>query len=327
MRTAKIAVAAVFAAIITASCTSTETAQPSQTSRTDKAHAATLQDRQLAPIAGFTTPAKRSPQIANVTPTPVHEETTDEQPTPTISPRPTTITQREEPTARPTQHSPPTLEPTTQPTRSAPPDRPANTPPRADYRAEARDWAKRRAGRTNNWFTAGLSDDERGCFPQSVRTNQDVKDYLEYLDDAGQPSLKLCLTERGQLGLYMLQTEASGMSGSEEACMWQAARVADLRYTPETNLAEFTEQTEDETEADRTAEIAIIAYCTRERTAPQTMAEVPDSRHEERRRILICLVERIGGPARFMAANLADNTLLGEIAQARRGEGPCGKSR
>ncbi len=80
-------------------------------------------------------------------------------------------------------------------------------------------------------------------------------------------------------------------------------------------------------DAERTAEFAVQAYCTKGRDElPDTLWEHQE-RNPETRRILACLVGLMGGPDRFIAANLQRSTVLEELEHTRTGRGPCAPSR
>ncbi len=325
----------VAAMVLTSSCTAAGPGEPAQ-GHTGKSE--TTREYALAPVAELKTQKSASlesdskaTQPIMLEPTRNHSNTGLRQPTrDTTGDEQRRNAPRERPTATPQRFTTATTSQVREPTRAtSPTDRGDVAAPQltSDGQAASDDWALWRIGDAEDWLMAGIAEADRRCFPSSVKTNEEVKAFLQYLDHTGEQELNRCLSDEAEFGLHLLEREGSDISGAEEFCIWQGMRVASRPYQERATGAAFSVETHEQAEARYMAEVAITAYCTRQRANSLDERAETESPSDQRRRILTCLVERIGGPARFMAANLEENTLLEEIDQALRGEGTCGKSR
>ncbi len=164
-----------------------------------------------------------------------------------------------------------------------------------------------------NWFFESLSEDEQNCFPNAVRSDEDVMDHLRFTEGTERRMLNGCLGEAGELALYMLENSETDAPYEEIACIWRGARATPDEGMLNTEPAAdrpLTEEVMKEREAERAAFAALRNYCA-------------DNTEDREAHILACLVDEAGGPDRFMAANGQRNTVLQELETAKRGQGPC----
>ena len=200
------------------------------------------------------------------------------------------------------------------------PTRARTTPPSRESTDTTEPTWARRADSQDDWFINSLTEQDRTCLPDSVRKNRNVTQYLELFGEVGEYELRTCLSEQGQFALYLLDRPSSELEHDEEVCVWRGLRGANRVPGPTATVGTITEQHYLAEQATRDAEIAVIAYCTQDGDkAPAATRDQDD----ETRRILICLVELMGGPDRFMSANLQRNTVAAELEQAIAGQGPC----
>ncbi len=172
----------------------------------------------------------------------------------------------------------------------------------------------RRLGR--NWFMRSLTEHDRACFPPTVAEDRDALGYLRWADKSGDGELRACLTDEAQIAAQIVQKGREAGTYEEEACIWKGARVETGRAKAEDPLgwnriltAEIQKERDDEELARR----AVKAFCS--------------NATDDTSRILTCLVGSIGGPDRFVAANLERNTVRKELEAALDGAGPCGDGR
>ena len=337
MRKARVGMAIITAAVLTASCTGTNPGGPTQTPpQVQQPGSETTQEYTLAPITELTLEDTSSLESGSKTAEPVVLEPSPGQPNGREE-QPTRDATREEqarnaprerPTARPERPTTATSGRATERTRAPRTEEPTvetTAEITSEQQAAIKRWEQRKGEGGEDWLIAGIVERDRSCFPQSVRSNEDVRGYLDYLDRSGKQTLTRCLSDDAEWALHLLQNEGSEMNGAEEFCMWRATRVADGRYEEGPEHPGLSRP--NQSDGRRLAEMAVITYCTRERVNPLDERAGAESAGEQRARILTCLVDNIGGPARFMAANLERSTVLAEFEEARKSEGPCRTSR
>ena len=170
-----------------------------------------------------------------------------------------------------------------------------------------------------DWFTRRVPAEDRECLSHGLRNDHEARQHLEGLGDQSRAILDQCLSPAGRIAVHILERAELAGEYATEACIQRGSSVeiAGRAREPKPPYHDVMETAETARARDARgmARQAVSAYCS---TPADDNAE---------RRILACLVSRVGGPDRFMAAHLERSTVLEEFARARRGEGPCAASR